>query len=275
MSVSKVKNIIIAVLLLANLLFLSVVLVNTITEARERRIISQDVTALFNNAGVTVSADSFCNGNGADIISIGRSAYSETIIADRLLGDSNHMNRGSVSTYSNNSGEVVFRSGAEFSAVLKCSDIHADKDIEKSVKKLLEDMKVDAQITGVTDKAGLGKSVSAVCLFIDKEIFNCTLEFNFDSEDNLSDIKGHLLCAVPDTTPQNNNISSASVLMSLFSYISSGEITCSRIEEVSYGYILSMTPLGAGSLSPVWRIRTDIGEFLFNAADNKLIDDFI
>ena len=275
MSVSKIKNIIIAVLVLANLVFLSVVLADTVSDRRETREMLKNMAELYRSAGVALSDDAFCTGRGACAVPIARSAESEAAIASVLIGDASSVHRGSVSTYRGGGGEAVFRSGGEFSADILGDAIHFDKNAEKTVEKLVEAMELEAAVSCGNTTAENETHITAVCLYEGCEIFNCTLDFCFHANGALGAVSGRLPAPAGEGAVPDGETVSASALMSFFALISSENVSCTRIDSVSFGYIMSMTPLGSGALTPVYRIATDNGEYFMSAEDNALIDEKI
>ena len=271
MPVSKIKNIVIAVLLLANLVFLMIVLSDAAADRRAERETRENLISLFDASGIKLTAEDITSDTEAATFSTERSVEAEKRIADRLLGNTESEERGgNVYTYTGERGTAVFRTGAEFSAEITGGALRAGGDPADYAVRLLQEAGVSAAARSVSETPD-GALVRVVCTHDRMEIFNCTIDITFDGELRLSGMSGRVFCA-PDAREGDSAVTSAATaLMGFLSAVRSGEASCTEVTDVVLGYAMSSTPFGDGELSPVWRIVTDGGDYYVDVGTGELL----
>ena len=264
MSVSRIKSIVIGVLVIINLLFLTLIVADKVRENRTRVEELQRVTELFSKNGVVISPEVKLSDTPA-ARSGPRSTQAEAALAGRLLGEAEVSDQGgSIYLYTSDRGEALFRSGGELEIDLAPGALEGECS-EAGVKKLLKSLGLTAREPAVGD--GIARTVQT-CQGL--PIFNCELELRFDSG-CLRSISGRLAADMGAETGGDGGMSCASALMRFLSLVISGEAECGHVYDISPGYVLNTSVFGDVALEPAWRILTDNGEYQLSAVSGVQI----
>ncbi len=271
MPLPKIKNIVIAVLLAANLFFLAIVLTDTTGNRRIEKETLENLTSLCESSGVSLRTSELAGDSEALIYTARRSVEAEKKIAETLLGDTDSRESGgNVYTYTGDRGTAVFRTGGEFTAELETGALHAGGGPDKFAVKLLKDSGVEAEPTEVTELPDSTR-VLTVCTLDRVKIWNCTVETVFDRDSNVAEMQGRVFCTGPARASDAKVTSAPTAVVAFISAVRSGEVSCSEIRDVELGYIMSATPFGETVLTPAWRVTADSGNYYIDAADGELV----
>ncbi len=270
MPLPKIKNIVIAVLLAANLFFLAIVLTDAIDDRRIEKETLENLTALCENSGVSLMTSELAHDSEALIYTARRSVEAEKKIAETLLGDTeSRESGGNVYTYTGDRGIAVFRTGGDFAAELEPGALRAGGAPVKSVEKLLQDSGVMAETAEVTELSG-GTRVLTVCTLDRVKIWNCSVETVIDGDLYVTEMVGRVFCAGPARASDSIVTSAPTAIVAFISAVRSGEVSCKEIRSVELGYIMSATPFGETQLTPAWRVTADSGNYYIDAVNGEL-----
>ncbi len=272
MDAVKVKNFIILVLVIVNLALLVVIVRDNMRGSEQRREAIEGATGILLDYGISVSKDAELGERTASIYSVVRSEEDERYAAETILGGAEMTDRGGgIVYYSGVLGEATFRStgGVE----LQFYGITAPTTDDPEAMALEY-----AHILGVQELPGRegvkvreGESstdVEVCCAWQGSRIVNCRLTFTF-KEGKLLYISGTRPLGQTTSEQETAVIDVPTVLMRFIELTQEKGRVCSVLEQLELCYTFSPTAFGGGSLSPVWRLATDTGDFYINALTGK------
>ena len=257
MPVSRIKSIIIGVLVIINLLFLAYIVIDHTAESRARAEELQRITELYTKNGVFLSPDLKLSDTPAGR-SWPRSIQAEEEIARRLLGETSVSDQGgSIYLYTSELGTALFRSGGEFEIGLEPGAYPAECT-EAAVKRLVQELGLTAETAVIT-----GDTARTVQTVQEIPIFNCVLELSFQ-EGSLIRMSGRL-AASGGTPAGGGGMTCASALMRFLSLVLSGDVACTHVYDIFPGYVMNTSVFGTVELQPAWKLVTDTGEYRISA----------
>ena len=270
MSLSRIKTIVIAALILINLLFAAVIIIDTDDIARSERLAVENAAVVLRNNEITIYP---VNIKAADTIRTMRTERGhevEEAIARAVLGPVVMTDLGVIFRYINEErGAAEFSSAGEFEIQFNKGVITNSRGALRTVQSLLQDMKIETSGVDITGAPG-NETVTAIVSYRGVGIFNCTIEFVF-SEDSLEMISGRYVTVV-EATEDGAVISTASTtLLSILSAVKAGQMESSRVDSVEAGYHFRTTgPFGEGVIAPAWLITTDTGRYIIDDATGEI-----
>ena len=271
MPVPKIKNIVIAVLLAANLFFLAIVVADAVAARQTEKETMDNLASLCERSGVSLRIEEISSDAEAVTYAARRSVDAEKKMAERLLGNTESSESGgNVYSYTGERGTAVFRTGGEFSAVIDRGELRADGDISKFAEKLLQEAGVAAETLDVSAVTG-GTAVLAVCTLERVKIWNCTVRMELDGDSCVREMEGRVFCAESVRATETNITSVPTALVAFISAVRAGEASCTEIRGAELGYVMSSTPFGDTGLSPAWRINSDNGDWYIDAGTGELL----
>lgn len=270
MPVSKIKNIIIVALALVNLIFIAVLISDSIADRSERREALRSLSSIMSDNGVALDIDGISEDQELPALSAKPGEDIRSRIASAILGDTECSDQGGgVYLYSGAGGQAVFRSGGEFELTLSAAEFDISGSAEKTVGRILKKTNINAEIISAEEDGGT-QTVTAVCVYNGIQIFNCRMEFVFTGG-SLAGISGRLSMDINEKTEKTVTISSATALMKFLELIRRGRVECTEIYNVSAGYLMSVTPLGDCEFNSAWLIGADLGNYYIDAETGRLL----
>ncbi|MDR1065004.1 MAG: hypothetical protein LBL25_01375, partial [Oscillospiraceae bacterium] len=270
MSTSKIKNIVIAVLVFINVFFLSAVLVSRVGEASGRRRVIDDLRTVLENAGVALEDGAIASLESLRPMSTERDAYGEAYLARAVLGDcSPSQDGGANSVYTGERGTAEFNARGEFRIELT-EPYAARGGARAEAKRLLREMGLDASDPALSVN-GDTETASAVCEYKGAPTFNCVVSFEFEGG-LLLRVTGRRPSGVKEAPPGTLR-ELPTALLEFLAFVRGGGIDCSRILSVEAGYRLTVSAFGDGTLSPGWLVTTDAGGFFINSPTGEIVAD--
>ncbi len=253
MSVSRIKSIIIGVLVIINLLLLAFIIADRTSELRTRSEELQRVVELYYKNGIVISSELKLSDTPA-ARSGPRSIQAEAELAKRLLGETSASDQGgSIYLYTSERGTALFRSGGEFEFELR-EDVYESECSEAAVKALMKKLGLTADTAVIK-----GDTAHAVQTFRGLPIFNCTLELTYSSG-CLRQVFGRLAADIGNGSG-GEGMSCVTALMRFLAFIRSGDAACTHVYAITPGYVLNTSVFGTVALEPAWQIITDAGEY--------------
>lgn len=258
MQSSRLKNIIILILVLVNL-FLLVSLFSRFSARQEARAqTTTQLTELFAANGMTLSPDAVSFQAPPAGGTLPRDTAQDRQMASLLLGAglSYSDQGGGICSYDSTDGAAVFRSGGSFDAAVH---VGTDKEAESLCRSICRQFHYE-ELTFQRENGHF--AASAVRTFNNCPVYNCTVSFSWD-EGTLS-VSGTFL---PDTFAAAAGEDSLSAVSALSSFLSAqrelGSVV-SSITDIYSCYEVQATSAASMTLVPAWCIRTDIGLYYVN-----------
>ena len=270
MSSSSVKTLVIVALVLINVFFLTFIVIDTVSVARNERETLENACAVVKSSGISIDPDSIKAGGELRTMRTVRVNEAEMVIARAILGQTDMTTQGVKFFYENpGMGKAEFRSGCDFDINLNEGVITSPNGAIRTAKKLLRRMKLETSECFLSSDNG-NETVTTLCAYRGASIFNCMIEFLFH-DGSLQTIKGKYVTGV-EAAENGNGISSVgTALVTFLAAVNRGEFECSSIYGVEAGYQQSVVgPFGEGVIHPAWLISTDTGQYIIDDSSGEI-----
>ena len=273
MQASKIKNVFLLALVLVNVFLLILVIPQIGQTKNSDEKAGQELEQIFQKRGIELDWSVVPRELELYELELDGDSTAEQNAASLLLGSAMLMDEGEglvSNSYVGQKGAAEFHKSGAFSAVLTEKE-NAGADIAQAGQTLLESMgfSIHGDVTLTRESAGkylvtATQSLEGVPVYSSQAIL---------SYDNycLAEVTGVWYSTYQGHMGSEKCVSAVTALVSFLSSQDELGWLCTSIEEVSQGYIEEATPsLGAARLVPVWRIRTDTGEFYVNGLTKEV-----
>jgi hypothetical protein len=256
----KLKNLVIAVLLLLNLFLLGILLLGRAQSMTARKNALDDLQQIMRAGGVSINTEGVSGDMRLPAVITARDTDFEQSIALAALGETTYENQGGgIIRYENAIGSASFNGRGEFviefTATLKLGGSEG-----AAARKMMKRMRISYIYDGETDDGGV-VTASAHCAYRGTPIYNCRIDFEF-SGGALKRITGRRAWA---GNVGADALDMPTALMSFYSAVRAGEIECREIRGARSGYRMTTGAFGEGELTPAWLITTESGAYYVDA----------
>lgn len=262
MESSKLKNIVILLLVVTNLLLGLLMVIQGVTNSRRQTQTLLDAAALLADRGINLDVDAIPQTNFPASMTVERDSEWERQQFAALLGENfTAAQRGLVSYYQGDLGRAEVLEDGSFTVSFTPGAFPADaQELSSHGLEVLQRIGFDAQVTAAGED-----TLEAVQLLNGSPIFSCTVTLRYENG-ALSQLNGTRLVGIPAADPsQDAPLSTATLLLRFRSGIIDSGDACSAIRSATQGYVLSATSGGKPSLTPVLRLETDTGVYRIDA----------
>ena len=269
---SKIKNIIILLLLLVNGFLLVLVGMRQGENRRYQQSALTQALQVLERSGIQVSQSGLEDAQGLSPQSVERDTQREQALAAALLGEAvtPENQGGGLYTYRGSRGEVSVRAGGAFSARMEQDEAWDTGDPQGQAAGLLEAMGIEAWLLDVQLDQGTG-TVRFGQLWQGAPLFSCQVVFTYE-HGSLTELEGTLLAADPGgaAAGQWEAITLPTALLRfLDAVLTSGEV-CSQITSMQPGYLLEQSFSGSVSLCPAWLISSNTADYYLDGVTGAL-----
>jgi hypothetical protein len=264
MGVSRIKTIAIVILLLINIFFGAVIVIDTTANMRIERLTIEYACDVIRSCGITIDPSVVITNNSIKTMRTARQGEAEAMIAQAVLGETIMTDHGVIYQYENTErGTAEFYSAGDFEIRLNNNVITNKNGTLRTVRELLNDMGLETASQIVT-LGHEGETVTVTEAYKGASIFNCTTEFTFNN-DSLRTIAGRFVTGV-ELAPDGAEIMQAgTALLGFLAWVRNGNAECTRIDKVEAGYHHRVSgSFGEGAIVPAWLITADTGQFIIN-----------
>ena len=264
MKASRLKNIVIVILLLVNLFLLFPLIYRHMQErsAYERSV--SELTELFESNHITVSPSVLPQQFPAAVPELIRDTDQEKAFATALLGPLFQRDvGGGILRYYNENGVCLVRSNGAVDAQI----YQIDGDPEQLCAAICSSFGYEIVRSDMHDRVG---SIVLVRMIGGARICNATLTFTFRDEGSAS-VAGSLLTAYSEKE-RTDGMDAVSALVRFLDYRNSPGATfvCTAITGLESGYLLQSTTTEPLRLVPVWRVHTDVSNYYVNCLNGDV-----
>lgn len=266
----KVKNFIILVLLIVNVVLLAVVISDRL---RGDELWDQSVegaVALLEENGIAVSADADLSTRSLNQRGVARSPEFEREAVDEVLGGMTTEDRGGgIIYYGGAYGEAIFRGTGGFDIQFSASGAPEAEDMERTALKFAEKLGISLLEGSCKTTASESSTIlEFTCASDGARIINCTVEFRF-MLGRLYSVSGTRPLDLVTSETQTSVIDVPTALMRFLELTREKGHICSELRGLELCYAFSASASGEGSLTPTWLVVTDTGEFYINAITGR------
>lgn len=262
---SKIKNIVLLILVVLNSILLCMVLYRRQEARRYEAELRASTVSVLADKGIHVEEDTIPWEDQRAARTVLRSLEGEAALAERMLGTCRLVDT-SPYTYTGTAGSVRFRTNGEF--ILQYEGDSPFGPAEPGEEgahalQVLAELGLDAEISELQDGNGTGVSVSVRQLWEGEPLFDCVSVLEYQ-DGQLRQISGKRLFGTPDNRGAES-MSAAALLMDFMGeLVSSGQV-CNEITGVETGYTMTSTIHDAAVLKPVWYVTANTGVFELDA----------
>ena len=264
---SKLKNIILTILVITNILLLGLMLYQRAESRHYRQQTLLDAVELLARQGIAARVEDLPDREFPAPQLLEQNAQAELAAFSALLGpDTAHAQRGLVSLYTGPLGTAEVRGDGGFSVELFPGAYPLDsQEMEQHALEVLERIGFHAQLVAADQE-----SLTAVETLRGVPIFSCTATLHYE-QGQLRAISGTRLTGSAANDPQAGTLLSTATLLVRFraGVINSGD-ACTAILSATQGYILSADANRSLRLTPVLRLETDTNLYILNALTGEL-----
>lgn len=270
---SKIKNIIILILLTVNLFLLVQVVDQERRSARNQEETRAGAVEVLARQNIAVRLDKLPEERSLPPMDVPqRDRAWEEAMAAALLGEAlSAGEEGGPAAYRNGQGEGLFFSNGRFSFTFQEGLPLDGEEPEKHAVRLMKAAGYEGSVLRTEQDPEDGSlQVELRQLWGGEEIFNCGAVLTYRGG-ALRAVEGQRLTGTPTEAGDAAGLSVATVLIRFLGGIR-GEswYLCSEIQDLRLGYVVAMEASGAGTLTPVWLVDTDGRNFYVNGMDGSL-----
>lgn len=254
---TRLKNIILLILLLVNLVLLASLAGLRAQERASRERTAAELTELCASEDIALRAD-IPSALPPASVTLNRDQETDRALASALLGDDLTFSDegGGIYVFSCSAGEALFRSGGGF----EVTGLLAQTDAEAVCRKFCETFGYQDLILTVEDGQGTG---SATQYFDGYPVANASVEFVI-SGGSLVSVSGVHLPQTASGTADGGSMSAVTALTRFLNARRAGGAVVSSLTEVYLCYELQSTAAAPMSLTPAWCVVTNAGNYYVN-----------
>jgi len=264
MPASKLKNLVILILLLCNVFLLILVVPGRLAAQQQRDALREELGALYAGYGLTLPEGKLPEGRDLYLLEAQYDAEAALTAAQALLGEqvlSESASGSYQSTYTSALGKCTIRRDS-LSAALALGDV-VSGSLRTATRKTLNQMNFAIDTLGSVVSEGAVNTVTARQSIAGAAVFSCELTFTYKGG-VLQSVSGGY-CPAAETLTAIGSQTSISCADALVAFLNSMEQTGwvgSAITAIDQGYLLAESA-GASTvqLIPVWCLDTDTGTF--------------
>ena len=264
---TKLKNIILLILALANLFLLTMVVSQELQARRAREQTWQGTVDFLARQGVQVDEAILPRTVDLPPQTAQRDLEGERAAAQALLGGEVTMEAlgGEVYRYYNDSGSIQFHSYGAFSAQLEPGAFPVEGGPVRAAQEALAAIGFQGELLEEGADALLFRQTwEGAPLFNQEVTVRC-------SEEGLTALEnGHRLVGEPREDPSRQTISASTALVSFLNGVSALGDVCSRMDAIQPGYVVTPALSGGMTLTPVWRVTTDTGAYQLDTVTGQV-----
>lgn len=267
---SKLKNVILLMLVCVNVILLLLVGSQESRDHRYREETLQAVQEVLEKGGITFGLDEVPEDLSLPLVTVNRDRDSEAAVAAALLGEVTLQGESEVRPrYAGEGGTAEFSMNGSFTISLQpgVRTLESGEDYDEASQACLEAM----GFTGTLEDLEMNGSDALLtyCQSWDgSPLFSCSVSLYWQGED-LIRVEGQRLDGTVTASSNTELLSTTTILVQFLAGINEGGYVCSRIDDMTAGYLTSSNTTRQIQLTPVWRFLTDTGTYYVNAVTGE------
>ncbi len=269
----KLKNIIILILLAANLFLLAMAGVQERDAAQHQEQAVQDALAVLERNGIKIAPEAVPHQMELSPVVMQRDRQQEDALAQTLLGDCAVSDLGGGRySYESVIGSAEFRSNGNFSitlsAVIPIDPLIADET--QHALTLTEQIGLRGTLAEQITETDGKTTVVLYQMWQNIPVYSCRITLQYQ-DGALCSVSGQRLLGEPQpASGQEELLSVPTVLIRSLNGIHNLGDICSEITQLTPGYQMA-NPAEGTRMEPVWYIVTDTGAYQLNAITGVLV----
>ena len=264
MAWSKIKNIIILILLGANIGLLTFTVSRQAIGQQRLSTARTDAIAFLREQGISVQDDQVPRSMTLKPLQVNRDVEQEAVLAAALLdGDVTVDSRGAeVYRYYNGNGSVQFHRNGEFSAQFTQGSFPLEgMTMEEHGKQILKRLNIEGEAVERIERSAVSSALFQE-YWNSVVLLNCQATLNYENGCLVSITGGRRLTGEPAAqSGASQPITVATGLMRFYNAMNQPGDVFTRISSITEGYVVTSAISDPLPMTPVWNITTDVGVF--------------
>lgn len=262
---SRLKHVMIVLLIVLNLFLLTLVLVQYRQSSQYEEITRENVLSYLKKNGISVGEGIVPWKSTQTVLNVPWSQDRDRTAAETLLVDFQEGSETSQLYFQGAGGTFTVSRNGGFSLTLKNGETTQDK--EKAAAALMQKLNFEGAVAG-TRQTGDSTTVALRQSWKGKPIFSCAAQVRFQG-DCLAEAQGIRLPGVPEGDSGIQVRSAETLLVDFLRGVSNLGEACTQLRAITEGYLLNTDGL-VGKLLPAWLVETDGGLFQLNCVTGEL-----
>lgn len=265
MLTSKIKNLIIWILLFVNLFLIGLTAADWMQTRRAERTVTEAVRTILASNGITMEQSRLPDTAGVKSYTVSRDFDREEDLAASVLGrlSAKEQQGGNIMYYRGERGEAIFRATGDFAILFTDRLVPISGSTVDTARSILRKMEIDGEFSPErsAQSGGVYTTVVMTCEYDGLPVVNAQIEFQFTS-DSLMMVSGTRVLDVRREDPEFRPLDSATLLTRFVGLVGRNGYVCSELRDISPVYLVP--DAGGGKLTPLWRIETDGSTYYLN-----------
>ena len=271
METSKIKNILILILAVLNILLLAAVLSDRAESKASAREAFAAALEAVRASGIQVSGDVDEYVSTPSVYSVKRDLERERSKMESLLGGTGASDLGgNIWFYHAEKGQASLSGTGELDILFNAGAYERGDDPVKTAEKVLKKLGLEADTdSAVTSEDGEALTVELCCRWEGGRVYNVKMKFTFSGSELMMLSGTRLLDSAVDLGSESV-MDMLTVMMRFVEAVGQEGYVCSELRGVDVGYLMSVAVSGESTLTPVWCFSTDAGDICINAVNGRI-----
>ncbi len=266
METSRLKNIVLLILVFTNLFLLFFAVQRQYQETNLQGRAMEDAIRVLAAKGIAVERSEVPDASALLPLTTTRDPEQEKALAEQLLGEGmeTRTTQAEVSRYSSDRGTVQFHSNGAFYGEFTGEIFPAGNPQEDGLA-MLEELGIQAEFLAREGDVYLFRQ-----LWQEVPLFSQQLSLTGEGGSFVALTARQQLPGEPLPDPTRKTISTTTALMQFLNGITTLGDVCSRVDRVQPGYVGTASLSGPMVLTPVWSVTTDTGAYQLDLVTGEL-----
>ncbi len=263
---SKIKNIILIILLAANLFLLSLVAVQETHSRRYQNNLMQNALGVLDKNGIAVNLPQLPKDTDLARLTMERDRDKEAKAASALLGQADASQQGAATLYTGTKGTALFSRSGEFSAAFGRGAWPLDGLTEREhALRTLELIGFEGEVTSTEVKDGQ-TALTVRQSWQGIPVFTCRAVLVYGEQEMRAVKRGSCrLTGNPQPSGETETLFVAAALLHFLEGLRDLGDVCTELTGLTAGYAFAPGISDPVTLRPVWHITTDTGIYFLDA----------
>lgn len=267
---SKIKNIVLLMLLAVNLFLLVLVADQERRSAVYQEEARNGAVEILEAANIHIALEELPPESALHTMAVERDRSTEDNMAQVLLGESVKSGDLGPVTYTGSYGEGQFLSDGKFSFSFTGENLTTGESTpEEHGQQLMEKAGYACRVLARREQEDGTVLVTVQQLWDGSPVFNSTADLTYENG-CLRSIRGQRLMGIPQPEAGTETLDVATILLRFLSGVQDGGYVCSEIVGMTAGYEVTLSSTGSANLEPVWLITTNTVPFYVDGTDGTV-----
>ena len=243
MESSKIKNLIICILVVVNLFLAGLAATDGIQASRNRAAANEAVHTILENNGIMLTLRELPETDGLQSYAVSRDLEREKTMVSSVLGSVTVKDMGgNIMYYYGEKGQANFRGSGEFVLLFDSQPVPVEQDPLTTARSVM------------------------TVLYEDTPVINCQIRFTF-STNALLMVEGTRPLDIQREDPTVTVLDASTLMTRFVGIVNRSGYVCSEIRDIRP--VLQYSDASGGKLLPVWEIETDARTYYLNVSTGE------